>query len=444
LTSVNRLKNKPEYVQKTENRLEKEAQKTRQNRKTVKISWLIRAVLAGKKNMEKRINILIATGIYPPEIGGPATMIGALAAALEKRNFKVKIITYSSSRSGKEENVSRIKKRGVFGRAEYLIRFFLAAFSADLVYATDTYSVGYFAYLAKKLIGREYVLRFAGDSAWESAVSRDLTEDYITDFAVKNYGGEIERWKSRRKKILLAAGKIIAVSEFMARLAELIGADKNQIEIIHNSIDFKAGKSGAPEEIKNRFRGRKIIVTACRLAKWKGVAGLIRTMARMKSEGMNPVLLVLGDGPEEKKLKALAKETGLEDTVFFEGRVNADRVAAYFRAADLFVLNTFYEGLSHTLLEALEAGLPAAVSDIDGNREVIEDGKNGLLFRFDDEKEIGEKIKKILKDPDLIRTFGEAGRKTLEKFSWEKNLGQTESLIKKLVYEKNSSHQSAV
>ena len=137
----------------------------------------------GRKNGAK---ILIATGIYPPDFRGPATMLKALPSDLAGRGMRVKVITYSDIKASPAERgrVIRILRRGpdVFRHLNYFSRLLLYSFWADLIYATDIYSVGYFAYLAKKLTGRKYVIRFAGDSAWETAVRQGATSDYIIDF----------------------------------------------------------------------------------------------------------------------------------------------------------------------------------------------------------------------------------------------------------------------
>jgi len=125
-------------------------------------------------NREKnKIKILIVTGIYPPDLGGPATLLTELPAALRKKGLEVKVITYSdvdlTAQEKQEKTVYRIsRQQSSFGRkAKYFWQMLRLSFWSDLIYATDTYSVGYFAYLIKKLTGKKYIIRFAGDSAWK-------------------------------------------------------------------------------------------------------------------------------------------------------------------------------------------------------------------------------------------------------------------------------------
>ncbi|MBI4779111.1 GtrA family protein [Candidatus Falkowbacteria bacterium] len=180
------------------------------------------------KLISGKIKILIATGIFPPDIGGPATMIEALVNSLSG-DFKIQVITYADrSRPGKVYRIARSKNK-FFRYFNYFFRLWLLSLKADILYVTDTYSVGYFVYLLKKLTGKKYIIRFAGDSAWEMAAAAGWADDYITDFQNIKYDKRIEKLKERRKKILVNADAVIAVSNFMAEMAKIIGAREEKI-----------------------------------------------------------------------------------------------------------------------------------------------------------------------------------------------------------------------
>ncbi len=147
----------------------------------------------------------------------------------------------------------------------------------------------------KKLTNKKYVVRFAGDSAWETAVANGWTDDYIVDFQKNKYNSKIKKLKAKRKKILVNADKVIAVSNFMKEIAQAIGVVENKIQTIYNSVDFIKNDSfdiNAIENIKKQYgknppslrygeTSNKIIVTACRLTPWKGVAGIIKIMPKL-------------------------------------------------------------------------------------------------------------------------------------------------------------------
>ena len=384
------------------------------------------------------MKILIATGIYPPDIGGPATILEALSYSLKEKGLSVQIITYSNIKkhNNDREEVFRIVKNKFFSRWQYLWKMFRLSRQADLIYVTDTYSVGYFAYLIKKMTGKKYIVRFAGDGAWEMAVASGWTQDYIVDFQDKVYNDQIERLKKRRQKILVNANRIIAVSNFIAMIAEKIGVDKDRIKVIYNSIDFikdNVVQLDKVEEIKKQYgQDAEIIVTACRLTRWKGVDGIIKSLPQIKQKIGNVNFLVLGDGPEMDNLKHLANEFNVADSVHFLGRIRHDEIINYFKAADLFVLNTNYEGLSHTLLEAIKAAVPIITTNIGGNPEVIENHRNGLLIGYYNIEELKNAAIKILSDEQFADNLVNNAKLTLKKFNWENTINETVKLLKEV------------
>jgi len=389
-----------------------------------KIASEMNTIFAQAINKQK--NVLIATGIYPPDIGGPATIIGELKKSLEQNDFGVKVITYSDG-AFSVDDVVRIKKNRRFAKLSYLFNLFRLSFSADIIYATDTYSVGYFAYLLKKLWRKPYIIRFAGDSAWETAFGNGWTTDYIVEFQKKTYSPKIEKMKARRAKILRSADKVIAVSNFMSEVAQAMGTDKSKIKVIYNSVDFENIKPISRDELEKKFglaHEDKLIMTACRLTAWKGVDGLIKAIKGLRK--VIPVkLMVLGGGPEEGKLKGLAKELGVGQDVIFAGIINQDEVIGYLQNADVFILNTYYEGLSHTLLEAVKAKVPIIASNAGGNPEVIQSGANGILADYNDQAQIEEAIKLILENKDKADGFVAAASAQASKFSWDNVVKQT-------------------
>jgi glycosyltransferase involved in cell wall biosynthesis len=391
----------------------------------------------------KKIKVLIATGIFPPDIGGPALIAEELAKALQQRGLAVKILTYSRAARQKPDCVAvyRIKKtsRSRWNHLKYFSAMLYFSFWSDINYITDTYSVGYSGFLIKRILKRKYIVRFAGDSAWEKAVNNGWTDDYIVDFQAKTYGPKIENIKKRQKRILANADKVIAVSNFIALIAGKIGARRENIKMIYNSIDFKRAQSidnALVKKIREKYADKaKLIGTSCRLMPWKGVDGIIRSMPLLLKTFSRINFLVLGDGPQMGYLKKLANDTGVQDRVFFPGIISQDIIANYYQALDLFILNTNYEGLSHTLLEVMQAGTPIIATDSGGNPEVIEDKVNGRLIRYNNEADIREAVSVVLADPETGRQFVSNGYEKLKLFSWDKNIEATVKLITDLFYE---------
>jgi len=369
-----------------------------------------------------KVKILIATGIYPPDVGGPATMLAALAEAL-KKSFDIKIITYAGV-DNSADGIIRVKKSDKFLKYPiYFCKMLMLAEWADILYITETYSVGYFAYLIKKLTGKKYIVRFAGDSAWEAAVGAGWTGDYITDFQNIKYDKRVEKLKARRKKILASADKVIAVSNFMAGVAKMIGVNEEKIAVIYNAVDF------FPAPPKREAPLNPTLVYAGRLVPWKGVAMVIRAVKELKKNRPNILFEILGDGPEEIKLKELAGNLGLAENIIFRGRVSEEESHKIFARSTIFVLNTNYEGLPHSVLNAMRAGLPVITTPIGGNMEIIEGEINGLLASYDKLEDWLVAINKLLDDRILREKFSLNGLETIKRFKWSEVVEKTSALI---------------
>ena len=113
----------------------------------------------------------------------------------------------------------------------------------------------------------------------------------------------------------------------------------------------------------------------------------------------------MGQGKELENLKSLVDNYGLSDHVRFCGRITKKELSEMTAIADVFVLPSMSEGHSVALLEAMASGLPAVASDIDGNRESVEDGVTGFLFRNGDAQNLAEKLTIVLTDNRLRQTL---------------------------------------
>jgi len=135
----------------------------------------------------------------------------------------------------------------------------------------------------------------------------------------------------------------------------------------------------------------------------------------------------------EAEWKALAERLGLAQRVHFLGNVPHEKIPLYIRAADVFVLNSEYEGLSHTLLEVLSLGTPIIASRVCGNPEVVEDGVNGFLVDPRNSSELSAALEKMLADPSLRRRMVQAGIERRPRFDRAKTFGEVEEALELIV-----------
>jgi glycosyltransferase involved in cell wall biosynthesis len=211
--------------------------------------------------------------------------------------------------------------------------------------------------------------------------------------------------------------RIIAPSRFLQSIVEGYGVPTQRTELIHNAYhgpeDFMLDKQACRQAL-DIPEDRVLLLSICRLMIWKGVDGLIRALARLPESHH---LYVAGDGEELDRWTRLAQDLDLGHRVHFLGNVPHAQVMRWIRAADVFLLNSSYEGLSHTLLEVMWLGTPAAASAVCGNPELVEDRVNGRGFGFQDVDGIVDAITDLLENPETAQLYVERSREKVASFA---------------------------
>jgi len=376
------------------------------------------------------MNILITTGIFPPDIGGPATYVKNIADEFTRQDHIVRVITYSNQKmEDKEEyEIFRIK-RGRNKLWRYLKYFFTVlrrASWADVIYVQDAVSAGLPTVYANIFLRKKIVLKVVGDYAWEQAQNQFDVRDDLDAFQHQKYDNRIEFWRRVQKFVAKKSAAIITPSEYLKKIVKCWGESDEKIKVIYNSFN-------EPEEIGENIDvpDGEIIFTAGRLVPWKGIDTLIKIMPRIIEKRPEAKFLIAGDGPEREGLQNLIVEKGLEDKVKLLGRIEHSKLLDYLKKSNLFILNSSYEGLSHQILEAMWTGVPITVSCVGGNPEVIENEKSGLLFEYNNRDEIIDAAVKILSNNELANQFSENALRKLKQFSFDDMVKKTLFVLKK-------------
>ena len=172
---------------------------------------------------------------------------------------------------------------------------------------------------------------------------------------------------------------------------------------------------------------------------WKrGNEQLLEAAALVRQAIPSATLVVVGDGPLRPALEARAQELGLNGSVRFLGAVpQAARLIPHF---DVFVLSSVWEGMSNSLLEAMAAGRPVVATRVGGNPEVVVDGETGLLVPPRDARALADATVRLLRDRELARRFGDAGRRRVEsQFTLERMVHRMEDLYDDLLARKRAA-----
>ena len=291
--------------------------------------------------------------------------------------------------------------------------------------------------LAARLAGAPVVIRMMVDGAWEIAHRKGwIGGDSIDTFqSRRDYGWKVSLTRALQRRWWSWCERIIAPSEYLRRIAvETYGVAPEKVLRIHNAYNGPGPEDvhETPAQARAKLglrEGPRYLLTVCRLMVWKRVDGILRALAALP-EGLGEVhLLVAGDGDMLAPWTRLAAELGLAERVHFLGNRPYQEISLLMRAADLFVLNSEYEGLSHTLLEACALGTPVVATGVCGNPEVIESGENGLLVPPGDDGALSAAMARVLAAPRLQERFRAEGRARLTAFERGSTFGEVEQVL---------------
>lgn len=362
--------------------------------------------------IKDNLKILIAAGIYAPQIGGPATYVKILEKLLPQHNVSVEVVPFNA--------VSRFPI--IIRHILFSYHIFKAGKDADIIYALDPISVGIPSAIVAHILKKRFLVRIAGDYAWEQGVQRFKVKDHLDIFSKKNddYLVPVLLLKKLQKTVAQSAEKIIVPSMYFKGVIENWGIDSKKIKVIH-SVAEEVPFQGRKKDLRDMlmFDG-KIVTSSGRLVPWKGFEALIEITPKLVERYGSFKLLIAGDGPEMKKLSKKVTQKKLDDYVALTGSLEQDVLFKYIRVADVFVLNTNYEGLSHQLLEVMSIGTPIITTNVGGNPELIDDKKSGLLVHFNNKKELLKSITSVLDSQDFSERLARNAKVKLKNFNAEK------------------------
>jgi L-malate glycosyltransferase len=247
-----------------------------------------------------------------------------------------------------------------------------------------------------------------------------------------------------RKRVLVNRALIrplthafVAVSQDVrARLERYEGVDASRIRVIYNGVSPETARAApARQELRAQLGfapGDFVIGTVGRFDPIKNLPMLARALAAVAGRDPRARGLLVGDGPEMPRMRALLESLGLQERVRLTGfRQDARELA---QCMDLFVLASFSEGTSMALLEAMAAGVPVAVTAVGGNPEIVTRGETGWVVPSDDASALGAALSEALKDEVLRARFAAAGKRRFEeRFRFATMIDQYRGLYRELL-----------
>jgi glycosyltransferase involved in cell wall biosynthesis len=326
--------------------------------------------------------LFVVSGIFHPDVGGPATYLMHLLTALSEHQLaKITVVTYGEDQNTYPFDVVKISRKWPIPIR--LLLFTIAClrhgWTADLWFVND---YGLPPTLANLLLHKPVVMKVVGDFSWEFARSNGLINSMGIDEFQGYRGSAIVRLLKKIQRYYVSrADLVVTPSCYLQRIIMGWGVPSDKIAVVYNALDpepFAAAVS--QEEARLAFRipvGRTVLLTIARLAPWKNVDQIIERVAKLDDSYL---YVIAGEGPEMDRLQQLARTLRVQDRIIFLGQVPRDQVPTLLKSADIFVLNSSYEGLPHVILEAAAAGIPSLIADQEGCREAVEMAKSGFVM----------------------------------------------------------------
>lgn len=366
------------------------------------------------------MRLLIATPLYPPDPGGPATYAKILEGGLPVHGVQPAVLAFG--------RVRRLPK--LLRHVAYFFLLLRAGRDADALLALDPVSTGLPAMLAARILKKPFFVKIVGDYAWEQGTQRFGVRVQLDEF-VRTRHVPFQVALLRRVEALVArsAQTVIVPSEYLRSIVSAWGIPESLITVIYNAMQEES-LGQVPEIVTSMPRPR--VVSVGRLVPWKGMPGLVDAMARVRERIPDAILVIAGDGPERDSLERFT-HVRLGEAGRVLGPLSHADTLALIKDADVFVLNSTYEGLSHLLIEALSLGKAVIATDVGGNPELVEDGKNGLLVPSGDREALQGALEHLLGTPKHRELLGAKAVETRLRFSTAAMLERTVSVLKERV-----------
>jgi glycosyltransferase involved in cell wall biosynthesis len=357
---------------------------------------------------------------YYPVVGGMENHIRTLARGTAARGLEVTVLVTNRTRStviSEMEGVRIVKARRLATVASTPISLDLFSWirrlEADITHLHFPYPWGEMAHL------------FWGQS-------RRTVITYQSD--VVRQRNLLRLYKPFMRRILAKADRIIATSPNYVRSSPYLEEVAEKCTVIPLGIDLQPFQEFRSRDIQTLRREHEppLLLFVGVLRYYKGLEYLLEAMSDIRA-----TLLIVGSGPMERELQAMASNMGLESKVIFSGAVSDDRLAAYYQACDVFVLPASHrsEAFGVVQVEAMASGRPVVSTELGtGTSYVNVDGQTGLVVPPRDPSALARAISQLLSDDQLRSRMGEEARKRAgQQFSQEIMLDRVIALYEDLL-----------
>lgn len=232
----------------------------------------------------------------------------------------------------------------------------------------------------------------------------------VSERCVDSWKRGWQLWLDR--KLIPATTKMIGNSQAVADFYADLGMPRDRLAVIHNGIDLPPEPTRSREDVLAEFnipRDAQVVTYIGRLAPQKRVDDLLWAFALLRNlNERNVHFIIAGDGPSQASLERFSRKIGYNDWVRFVGhRTDAREILG---ASDVFWMASSFEGQSNSVMEAMSAAVPVAVSDIAPNRELVEHLQSGFIVPMGDRPAFTHAAQRLLSEPTLAQQLASNAR----------------------------------
>lgn len=279
-------------------------------------------------------------------------------------------------------------------------------FKFDLIHAHVALPDGYAAMKLSKELNVPYILTIHGQDLQQTLFKNEQCIENIL-------------------KVIGSANKIILVSNKLKKIIKEFNDDKNnKFKVIANGVNFNnISNKKVKKTIDDRVR---VILSVSNLKETKGIDLNLKAFSMLIEKYPNLKYLIVGDGPERKKLETLTEDLGINEKVEFLGMLSHENVLKKMDDVDIFSLPSWNEAFGVVYIEAMANGKPVIGCKGEGIEDYVDDEETGLLVNPKDVDSLAQAMDFLLSNPDKAKDIGERARKlVMENYTWEKNAEKT-------------------
>jgi glycosyltransferase involved in cell wall biosynthesis len=379
------------------------------------------------------MRIVMLSTSFPPEVGGIQSHVANLAIALSKQGHRLKVVTV------RRTTTERV--RDTFAGLE-VIRVPQLSLPRTMTAQYLALSTGFLVTLCAR--GQVDIVHY--HTYWPDAFTAFVVNKLVPTVYTAHESrflimAQEAKYQRRLRLALRPFQQVIAPSTELLDVARRLGVNSEKSVFIPNAVDSNKFsprvERGAVREQYGIPIDHILILCPRRLVPKNGVDYLIESLSLLRRTNNSFHLIVVGEGPERKRLSERVRDLGLQGFVIFTGSKDNDELPTFYADADIVAIPSLKEATSIAGLEAMASGRAVVATDVGGLPEIIEDGATGLLVPPRNPEALSAAIRRLIESPSLRRQLGQAARARVEKeFTWDYVARETTR-----VYERALTHR---